>query len=106
MCHSTSIKILQQTATLVSNNDEDDIHDIMSSLLDKIEKELEDIPADPSCVLFDISSISSRRKSSEKQILKNEDLFQSSDDHKHSIGILVDVDDIPLREYYFCFRSL
>ncbi|CAF3433047.1 unnamed protein product [Rotaria socialis] len=96
MCHSTSIKGLEQAATLVSNNDEDDIHDIMSLLLDKIEKELEDAPTDPSRVLFDISSISSRRKSSEKQILKNEDLFQSSDDHQHSIGILVDIDDIPL----------
>ncbi|CAF3792758.1 unnamed protein product, partial [Rotaria magnacalcarata] len=97
MCHSTSIKGLQQVTTLVSNNDEDDMHDIMSSLLDKIEKELEDVPTDLSSVLFDISSISSRRKSSEKQILKNEDLFQSSDDHQHSIGILVDIDDIPLR---------
>jgi len=99
MCHSISIKNLHQSSTISTNNDEEQqLQDVISSLLDKIDKEINS--SNDSChVLFNASN-NYRRKSSDTQLLDNENLFHSLDDYKHSIGILVDDKDIASRKYY------
>ncbi len=95
MCHSISIKNLHQSTTILSNNDEEQIHDLMSSLLDKIDKE-RNSSTESSFILFNASS-NNRHHTSSDPI---EDLFPSLDDYKHSSGILVDDKDLPLRKFY------
>lgn len=92
MYHSTSVKNLQQIPKLFSNNDEEQIHDIMSSLLDKIDKEDSN---ESSIKLFNASALTHRHRVSSET---NEDLFQSLDDCKHSSGILVDEKDAQSRK--------
>jgi len=99
MCHSISIKNLHQSSTISTNNDEEQqLQDVISSLLDKIDKEINS-SNDSRHVLFNASH-NYRRKSSDTQLLDNENLFHSLDDYKHSIGILVDDKDIASRKYY------
>lgn len=105
MCHSTSVKNIHQVERLLSNNDDEEIRAVMSSILDTIEKEIDSLE-DSTRILFDISSVSSRRKSSEKQIFNTENSFQSSDDYKHSLGVLVDVDDMSTRKYLFLIFNI
>jgi len=97
ICHSISLKNLHQYSTILSNNnDEEQIHDLISLLVDKIDKEMNN-SNDFSVKLFNVSSINRHRILSDN----NEDLFQTFDDCKHSIGILVDDKDIPSRKDYF-----
>ncbi len=98
MYHSISLKSLHQSPTILSNNDEEQIRDLISSLVDKIDKEMNN-SNDLSVKLFNASSISHHRISSDN----NEDLFQTLDDCKHSIGILVDDQDVPSRKNLFDF---
>jgi flagellin-like hook-associated protein FlgL len=99
MYHSISLKSLHQSSpTILSNNDEEQIRDLISSLVDKIDKEMNN-SNDLSVKLFNASSISHHRISSDN----NEDLFQTLDDCKHSIGILVDDQDVPSRKDLFDF---
>ncbi|CAF2985343.1 unnamed protein product [Rotaria sp. Silwood2] len=93
MCHSTSIKNLDQSTTIFSNNDEQEVHETMSSLLDQIDKELNS-STDSSFVLFNASSHVRRSISADNQIFHYEDLFHSFDDSKHSIGVLIDDKDL------------
>jgi hypothetical protein len=96
MCHSISVKNLHQSTTILSNIDEEAIRDLMSSLLDQIDKE-NDSSVDSSLMLFNASSHSRHRVSTDI----NEDLFQSFDDYKHSTGILVDDKEIISRKLDF-----
>ncbi len=96
ICHSISLKSLHQYSTILSNNDEEQIRDLISLLVDKIDKEM-NTSNDFSVKLFNASSINRHRILSDN----NEDLFQTFDDCKHSIGILVDDKDIPSRKDYF-----
>jgi hypothetical protein len=120
-CHSTSVKNLQHCPTNHTlNTDEEQIHELMSSLLDKIDKELNpSISTDSCCKIFNASSTiqhhisinsSDNDKSdsydndaflpipindsiSDDSLQFSNDLFQSLDDYKHSIGILLDDDN-------------
>ncbi|CAF1378998.1 unnamed protein product [Adineta steineri] len=93
MCHSSSIKNIHQCSTTSMNNDEEQVHDLMSSLLDKIDKEFNS-SIDTSRMLFNASSANQRRISTD-----NEDLFYSLDGVKHSSGILINDKDIPSSTY-------
>ncbi|CAF0960335.1 unnamed protein product [Rotaria sordida] len=93
MCHSTSLKNFHQSTTILSNNDEHEIHEIMSSLLDHIDKEL-NLSTDLGVMLYNVSSNIQRRISSDNQSFHHEDLFHSFDDSKHSIGVLIDDKDL------------
>ncbi|CAF0771607.1 unnamed protein product [Rotaria sordida] len=117
MCHSTSVKNLHYSLTHPTLNiDQVEIHDLMSCLLDKIDKEL-----NPSSIsnetykLFDAASINKRQISLnstdnnyndetflpistndnvlDDSLQYSNDLFQPLDDYKHSIGILLNDDD-------------
>jgi hypothetical protein len=103
MCHSISVKNLQHNQNNISlNTDEQQIHDLMIFLLDKIDKELN---TTDTCMLFNASSNLQRhlsKNSSDKNqtflpIPQNEnyfdDSFQPLDDYKHSLGILLDDQD-------------
>jgi hypothetical protein len=110
MCHSISIKNLQHNQNHIPlNTDEQQIHDLMISLLDKIDKELN--PTD-TCILFDASSNSQRHLSKNSSDIDNKclaipqnetylddslqisnDSFRPLDDYKHSLGILLDDKD-------------
>ncbi len=93
MYHSTSVKNLQNNPNNPPlNTDDEQIHDLMIYLLDKIDKELN--PTD-TCMLFNASSTLQRhssKNSSDKDhrflpIPQNETYL---DDYKHSLGILID----------------
>lgn len=99
MCHSISIKNIHRSSSIISNNNEEEIHDLMLSLLDKIDKEI-NLSNDTSCMLFDASSNNRHRISSDN----NDDLFQVFDDCKHSSGILVDEKNLSPRKLEFKYR--
>ncbi|UJR14093.1 hypothetical protein I4U23_001089 [Adineta vaga] len=96
MCHSSSIKSLHQCPL---NTDDEQIHELMSSLLDTIDKENNTIPVDTSRMLFNASASTHRHKSSDHELFDNDDLFYSLDGHKHSSGILINESDIPSTGY-------
>ena len=100
MCHSTSIKNLHQSSTVLLNNDDEQIRDLMTSLLDQIDKGTND----STYILFNASSTNRHRASSDN----NDDLFQSLDSCKHSSGILVDEKELSSRKIYssFLFESM
>ena len=104
MCHSSSIKTLHQSSTISLNNDEEQIRDLISSLIDKIDKDM-NISDDTNFVLFNASSNTRRRLLSDKQTLNNDDMCQSIDEHKHSHGILIDDEDMPSRKGFFLLLS-
>ena len=102
--------------TIQSNSDEEQIHDVMMSLLDRIEKELNPSSDTNTCMLFDapsnlqhLLSRDSPEKSypddqtffsirldepqSDDSMQMSNDLFQPLDEYRHSIGILLDDDD-------------
>jgi hypothetical protein len=93
MCHSISIKNLHHSSPILLTNDDEEIHVLMSSLLDKIDKEINS-STDASFMLFNASSSSRHHTSSE-----NDELFSSPDDWKNSSGILIDESDIPSRKF-------
>jgi hypothetical protein len=95
MCHSTSIKNLHQSTTILSNNDEEQISDLMSFLLDNIDKKMNS-SIDSPIMLFNASSNNRHRISSDN----TDDFLFSFDDSKHSIGVLVDDKDITSRKYF------
>jgi hypothetical protein len=103
MCHSSSIKTLHQSSAISLNNDEEQIRDLISSLIDKIDKDM-NISDDTNFVLFNASSNTRRRLLSDKQTLDN-DVYQSVDDHKHSHGILINDEDMPSRKKFFSLLS-
>lgn len=106
MCHSISVKNSQHNQiTPTFNTDEEQIHDLMQSLLDKIDKELNPSNSTDTHVLFDASSSIQRYHSKPSTDNNNnydndtflpmpndenslEDAFQPLDDYKLSIGIL------------------
>jgi len=106
---STSVKHAQDSLThTILNTDEAEIHNLMSSLLDRIDKELNPfISSDTCCMLFNASTI--QRHISQNSSYNNhddngflptatddifsDDLCQPLDDYKHSIGILLDDND-------------
>ena len=118
MYHSTSVKHSQQNQSInCLNTDEEQIHDLMTSLLDKIDKESNPSMSNNTCILFDASSALQRHISRTSITLppsnnsidnevflpspddntdfngsleSSNDLFQPFDDYKHSIGILLD----------------
>jgi hypothetical protein len=120
MYHSTSVKNPSHCPTnSILNTDEEQIHELMSSLLDRIDKELNPpILTDTCCKIFDASSAIQRHISKnsldnntnnfdddtylpiptndsllEDSLQFSNDLFQSLDDYKHSIGILLEDDN-------------
>lgn len=101
MYHSISLKNLQQLPITLSNNDEEQIHELISTLVDNIDKEMSDSNG-PSVMLFNASSNNRHRVSSEN----NDDLLQSFDECKHSSGILVDDKDIISCKNYFILKFL
>jgi hypothetical protein len=101
---STSVKHAQDCLTnTILNTDETEIHNLMSSLLDRIDKELNpSLSSDTCCMLFNASTI--QRHISQNydddgflptatDDIFSDDLFQPLDDYKHSIGILLDDND-------------
>lgn len=93
------------------NNDEEDIHAVMTSLLDRIDRELNPWSETDTCVLFDASSNLHRQLSrpsdvpdetfsplsvdefqSSESFQNSSDLSQPLEEYKHSIGILSDDD--------------
>ncbi|CAF4662254.1 unnamed protein product [Rotaria sp. Silwood1] len=117
MYHSTSLKSFQHSLKHPTiNKDEEDIHDLMSCLLDKIDKELNPSSiSNETYMLFNAASTIKRQMSlnspdnnyndetflptpTEDNFLDDSlqlsnDLLQPLDDYKHSIGILLDDDD-------------
>jgi hypothetical protein len=93
MCHSISIKNLHHSSPILLNHEDEEIHVLMSLLLDKVDTEINS-SNDTSLMLFNASSSSRHHTSSE-----NEDLFSSPDDWKNSSGILIDESDIPSRMF-------
>ena len=102
MFHSISIKNTHQSKTVLSINDEEQVRETISSLLDKIDKET-NLSSNSPVLLFNVSTNISHRTSPESQFLSEENLFQSSDDYKHSMGILVDEKDISSRKSHLTF---
>ncbi|CAF1235444.1 unnamed protein product [Adineta ricciae] len=96
MCHSSSIKNLLKYSV---NSDEEQVHELMTSLLDKIDKEYNTEPVDTSNMLFNASASAHRRTSPAQQLLENDDLCYSLDGHKHSSGILISENDVPSHGY-------
>ncbi|CAF0893615.1 unnamed protein product [Adineta ricciae] len=107
MCHSTSIKQAQRCPEKpLLTSDEEEIRHLMSSLLDKIEKELNS--SDTHFVLFDATSSKVQRHlsktssnhtcetddeafaSSARTDSFSDDSFHPFDEYKHSLGILLD----------------
>jgi hypothetical protein len=93
MCHSISIKNLHHSSPILLNHEDEEIHVLMSLLLDKVDTEINS-SNDTSLMLFNASSSGRHHTSSE-----NEDLFSSPDDWKNSSGILIDESDIPSRMF-------
>jgi len=114
MYRSTSVKNFQYNQPNTPlNTDQEQIHDLMISLLDKIDKELNPLTSTDNCrVLFNASSTIQRHSldnnnnnnyhddniflptSTDKNDFDNSlevsnDLFEPFDDYKHSIGILL-----------------
>lgn len=93
------------------NNDEQDIHDVMTSLLDRIDRELNPSSETDTCMLFDASSNLQRQLSrpsgetllpitvdefqSSESFQMSSDLSQPLEEYKHSIGILLGDDQEP-----------
>ncbi|CAF0829258.1 unnamed protein product [Adineta steineri] len=119
MCHSTSVKHAHYCSTNKTlNSDEEEIQQLMSSLLDQIDKEFNPSASDDTCcMLFNAATSTIQRHLSKDstensyndddddddddptylptEIIDNSlqysnDLFQALDDYKHSIGILSD----------------
>lgn len=114
MYHSTSIKTSQyQLIDSMLNTDEKEIQELMSWLLDKVDKELNPPTSNETCcVLFDAASTIHRQKSiifpnnnytdeiylneATDNTIFNDDLtmenslLQPLDEYKHSLGILLD----------------
>lgn len=103
MCHSSSIKNLLKHSV---NSDEEQVRELMASLLDKIDKEYNTEPADTSRMLFNASASAHRHTSPEQQLLENDDLCYSLDGHKHSSGILISENDVLPRTESFRIRSI
>jgi hypothetical protein len=57
MCHSISIKNLHHSSPILLNHDDEEINVLMSSLLDKVDKEI-DSSNNESFMLFNASSSS------------------------------------------------
>lgn len=95
MCHSTSIKDLHPSSPILPSKSDDDIHALMSTILDKIDRDIHP-SEDTSMMLFNISSSTSHHRLSSDS---NDELFQSLDEWKHSGGILVDQKDVPTRKF-------
>ena len=90
------------------NNDEQDIHDVMTSLLDRIDRELNPSSETDTCVIFDASANLQRQLSrpsgetflpitvdefqSNESFQMSSDLSQPLEEYKNSIGILLDDD--------------
>ena len=98
MCHSSSIKNLLKHSV---NSDEEQVHELMTSLLDTIDKEYNTEAVDTSCMLFNASASAHRYASPAQQLVENDDLCYSLDGHKHSSGILISENDVPSRTEFF-----
>ena len=102
MYHSTSI---HQTKRILSNSEDEQIHDTMTSLLDNIDRNI-DLSNDSCFLLYNVSSNIHQHRSNDNQFLLNDDLFPIHDDNKHSSGILIDEQDKITRKTiisYFVF---
>jgi hypothetical protein len=98
MCHSTSIKNLHQCSIISSNNDDEDIRDLLSLLIDQVDTDT-NTTNDTGLVLFNASSNSRRQRLSHRQSSDNDELlFQPADDYKHSTGILIHDGDLTARK--------
>ncbi|CAF3957022.1 unnamed protein product [Rotaria sp. Silwood2] len=117
MYHSTSVKNFQYSLTHPTmDTDEEEIHDLMSCLLDKIDKELNPSSiSNETCMLFNAASTIKRQMSLnssdnnyndetflptstndnflDDSLQFSNDILQPLDDYKHSIGILLDDDN-------------
>ena len=102
MVHSISVKSLQRCAIKTSSSDEEQIRDLLSSMIGQIEKEAE--PSQPSpespLLLFDVASPVHRAVSTDLEFyptssIDGQDLFQPLDDYKHSVGVLFEDKDLP-----------
>ena len=93
MCHSTSIKNLQPSSIIAGQSDED-IHELMSTLLDKIDRD-NNPSEETSKMLFNLSSSTSHQRLSSSS---NDELVHPLDEWKHSGGILVEQKDVPTRK--------
>ncbi|CAF3754411.1 unnamed protein product [Rotaria socialis] len=110
--HSISIKNYQYNRKISGlNTDDEEIRDLMSWMLDKIDKELKPSTSnDECCVIFDAASTIKRHMSmdcsdsnynddpflpapTDASLENLNDLFQPIDDYKHSLGILLDDDN-------------
>ncbi|CAM4817426.1 unnamed protein product [Rotaria magnacalcarata] len=110
--HSISIRNYQYNRKNSGlNTDDEEIHDLMSWMLDKIDKELKPSTAnDECCIIFDAASTMKRQMSMDcsdsnynddpflaapmDDSLENlNNLFQPIDDYNHSLGILLDDDN-------------
>lgn len=93
MAQSTSIKNLYQTTTTkIIDSDEEQIKEIMHSIIDQIEKKTdnETVPL----VLFDASSAAHRALTPDQSYpLLSDDLVSTIDIQKHSTTILFDSKD-------------
>lgn len=112
MFSSSSVRHSQQSQLnqpLIS--DDEQIRDLMNTLLDTIEKELESSSKSETCVLFHASTKLQRQLS--KSLLDNreflpipiddsdmEDSFQPLNEYKHSIGILLNEETNNEKENY------
>lgn len=94
-----------------NNSDEEQIHDLMMSLVDRVDRELNPSSETDTCMLFDASTNLQHllsRNSPEKNDFTDEELLsvpfddslqmsndssQPLDEYRHSIGILLDDDD-------------
>ena len=102
MVHSSSVKSLQRCAMKSFNSDEEKIQDLLSSLIDRIEKDVDSSRPAPESplLLFNAASAVHRAVSTDTEFfstssLDGHDVLQSLDDYKHSVGVLFDEKDPP-----------
>lgn len=92
MCHSTSIKNLHPSSSVIAGQSDEEVNELMSTILDKVDQD-----TDTSKMLFNVSSSTSHpRRSSDS----NDELVHPLDEWKHSGGILVEEKDVPTRKFY------
>lgn len=109
MVHSTSVKNLQRCAIKSSSSAEEQIRDLLSSMISRIEKDAEPSHLSPESplLLFDVASPVHRAVSTDLELyptssIDGQDLFQPLDDYKHSVGVLCedkDLPQVPARKY-------
>ncbi len=123
MYRSISVKSSHHNQPNTSlNTDEEQIHDLMMTILDKIDKELNPSTSTDTCMIFNASSALQHhvsKNSSDNNHFDDDtflpiptndhfvdDSFQSLDDYKHSIGILLDNNDDDNQNRYKNFNRV